>query len=109
MQLTIDIPDHIYALLDASHPNGAAAATALAIKRHIKAKVSTQQGRPAGLNDERDAAITDKALAGTRHASLANEYGLSIIRIHQIVAQGKAAAYERQAAKTKANIEAIFK
>ena len=108
MQLTIEIPDHIYVLLNASHPNGATAAAALAIKRHLTAKVSTQPGRPKGTNADRDAAITDKALAGTRHASLANEYNLSIIRIQQIVAQGKASAYARQADQTRATIQSLF-
>ena len=41
------------------------------------------------MNPERDQEIVAKALAGATHATIANSYGLSTIRISQITARNK--------------------
>jgi Mor family transcriptional regulator len=64
-------------------------------------------GRPA-KNAERDAEIVDKYVSGLTYVTLANMYKLSMVRIGQIVAQGKAAAYARRNEATNAKVRAIF-
>jgi hypothetical protein len=101
MQLTLTIPDHIYDLLAQSHSKGADAAAMVALKRYLKSL-------PTTTNADRDATIADKAVAGTPFKTIAQDHGLSYIRIQQIVSKGKAAAYMRQADKTNADIQALF-
>jgi hypothetical protein len=71
------------------------------IKAHLApAPAAAPRGRPVS-NVERDATIADKAVAGATHAAIANEFGLSTIRVSQIVAAGKAAALLRNPPKAK--------
>ena len=100
--LTLTLPADIYDVLAHSHTKGAEAAAMLALKRYIKSLPST-------TNAERDATIADKALAGTPLKLLAQEHGLSYIRIQQIAAKGKAEAHERQRAIMNARILAALK
>jgi hypothetical protein len=91
MQITLNLPDAVVSLL------GDAPERTIykLIKAHLASPTGTApRGRPIS-NAERDAAIADKAVAGVTHAAIANEYGLSNIRVSQIVAQGKAAALIR--------------
>lgn len=91
MNLTLDLPDTVVALLGEAPER--------TIYRLIKAHLApATKGRPVA-NTERDAAIADKALAGATHAAIANEYGLSTIRVSQIAVQGKAAALIRNPPK----------
>jgi hypothetical protein len=92
MILHLELPDTVVSLLgDAPERT---------IYRLIKAHLAPApapaepRGRPVS-NAERDAAIADKAVAGATHATIANEYDLSIVRVSQIAAQGKAAALIR--------------
>jgi Mor family transcriptional regulator len=101
MQLTLTLPDSIYDILAQSHTKGAEAAAMVAVKRYLKSLPST-------TNAERDEAIADKAVNGTSLKTLAQDYGLSYIRIQQIVAKGKPEAYIRQADKTNATLRSIF-
>jgi transposase len=104
MQITLDLPDAVVSLLgDAPERT---------IYKLIKAHLSppadaAPRGRPI-TNAERDAAIADKAVAGVTHAAIANEYGLSNIRVSQIVAQGKAAALERNPQKAESKKRRIL-
>lgn len=100
--LTLTLPADIYDVLANSHTKGAEAAAMLALKRYVKSL-------PTTTNAERDAAIADKAVAGTPLKTLAQEHGLSYIRIQQIVAKGKAEAYKRHHILTNARILAAFK
>ena len=87
MNITLELPDAVVALLGEAPER--------TIYRLIKAHLApATKGRPVA-NTERDAAIADKALAGATHAAIANEYGLSTIRVSQIAVQGKAAALIR--------------
>lgn len=92
MILHLELPDTVVSMLGDSPER--------TIYRLIKSHLTTQPhpnaGRPP-INAERDATIADKALAGARYAALANEYGLSLIRISQIIAVGRLAANERRA------------
>ena len=101
MQITLELPDSIVSLL------GEAPERTIykLIKSHLN---DTTMGRPI-TNSQRDAEIADKAVAGVRHVIIANEYNLSIIRVSQIVAQGKAAARQRLADKTNANLRNILR
>ena len=101
MQITLELPDSIVSLL------GEAPERTIykLIKSHLNA---TTMGRPI-TNSKRDAEIADKAVAGVRQVIIANEYNLSIIRVSQIVAQGKAAARQRLADKTNANLRNILR
>lgn len=101
MQLTLTLPDSIYDILAQSHTKGAEAAAMVAVKRYLKSLPST-------TNAERDEAIADKAVDGTPLKTLAQDYGLSYIRIQQIVGKGKTAAYIRKADKTKALVQTLF-
>ena len=104
MHITLDLPESVVSLL------GDAPERTIykLIKAHLAAPAEApQRGRPVH-NAERDAAIADKAVAGVRHHIIAKEYGLSIIRVSQIVAQGKADAHIRQRERTNASIRAIF-
>jgi len=103
MQLTLTLPDEIYDILAQSHIKGAEAAAMVALKRYLKALPTTR------TNTERDQIIADKAVAGTPLRALAAEYGLSYIRIQQIVAKGKPEAYIRQADLINANLRNIFR
>jgi hypothetical protein len=100
MQITLELPDSVVSLL------GEAPERTIykLIKTHLN---NTTMGRPI-INSQRDAAIADKAVAGVRHVIIANEYNLSIIRVSQIVAQGKAAALQRQSEKLNANLRNIL-
>jgi hypothetical protein len=88
MQLTLDLPDTVVALLgDAPERT---------IYKLIKAHLAPAAPRGRRVsNAERDAAIADKAVAGVTHAAIANEYNLSTIRVSQIVSVGKADALIR--------------
>jgi transposase-like protein len=91
MNITLELPDTVVALL------GEAPERTIyrLIKTHLApAPAAAPRGRPVS-NAERDAAIADKALAGATHAAIANEYGLSTVRVSQIAVQGKAAALIR--------------
>ena len=91
MNITLELPDTVVALLGEAPER--------TIYRLIKAHLApATKGRPVA-NTERDAAIADKALAGATHAAIANEYGLSTIRVSQIAVQGKAAALIRNPPK----------
>ena len=109
MQITLDLPENVVSLLG-EHPERA---IQRAIKNYLSHPEPSDQtptlkaGRPI-TNAVRDIAIADKAVAGIAHAVIANEYNLSIIRVRQIAAQGRAAAYERQQEATQAKIRAIF-
>lgn len=94
MLLHLELPDTVVALL------GEAPERTIyrLIKAHLAPASSAPKGRPVA-NTERDAAIADKALAGATHAAIANEYGLSTIRVSQIAVQGKAAALIRNPPK----------
>jgi hypothetical protein len=94
MQITLEIPDSVLSLLGDDPKR--------TIHKAIKAHLA-KRGRPI-TNAERDAAIADKAVAGVRQYIIAKEYGLSIIRVSQIVAQGKADAYARLQEATNARI-----
>jgi hypothetical protein len=100
MQITLELPDSVVSLL------GEAPERTIykLIKSHLNA---TTMGRPI-TNSKRDADIADKAVAGVRHVVIANEYDLSIMRVSQIVAQGKAAALQRQSEKLNANLRNIL-
>jgi hypothetical protein len=102
LTLTLTLPADVYDLLAHSHTKGADAAAMVAVKRYLKTLPTTR------TNAGRDAAITDKAIAGTPLRTLATEYGLSYIRIQQIVAKGKPEAYIRQADQTRATIQNLF-
>jgi hypothetical protein len=99
--LTLTLPADVYDLLANSHAKGAEAAAMLALKRYLKSL-------PTTTNAERDAIIADKAVADIPLKLLAQEYGLSYIRIQQIVAKNKQAAYERKDAQINARLRAIF-
>lgn len=87
MNITLELPDAVVSLLGPFPER--------TIYRLIKAHLApATKGRPVA-NTERDAAIADKALAGATHAAIANEYGLSTVRVSQIAVQGKAAALIR--------------
>lgn len=101
MQFTLEIPENVVSLLG----DDPTRTIHKAIKAYIIA--NGQRGRPIH-NAERDAAIADKAVAGVRHHIIAKEHGLSIVRVSQIVAQGKADAYARQHAKQNENLRAIL-
>jgi hypothetical protein len=88
MQLTLDLPDTVVALLGAAPER--------TIYKLIKAHLAPAAPRGRRVsNAERDAAIADKAVAGVTHAAIANEYNLSTIRVSQIVSVGKAGALIR--------------
>ena len=105
MHITLDLPESVVSLL------GEAPERTIyrLIKAHLAPPADTHKprGRPIH-NAQRDAAIADKAVAGVRHNIIAKEYGLSIIRVSQIVAQGKADAYARQQEATTAKIRNLF-
>ena len=91
MNLTLDLPDTVVALLGEAPER--------TIYRLIKAHLApATKGRPVS-NVERDAAIADKALAGATHAAIANSYGLSTVRVSQILAR------TRVAGRPKNNVE----
>jgi len=100
MQITLELPDSVVSLLGDDPER----TIYKAIKAHLSAAT---KGRPI-TNAARDIAISDAAISGKTHAAIAKEYDLSIIRVSQIVAQGKAAAYERQDAKTNATLKRMF-
>lgn len=101
MQITLELPDSVVSLL------GEAPERTIykLIKSHLNA---TAMGRPI-INSKRDADIADKAVAGVRQVIIANEYNLSIIRVSQIVAQGKTAALQRKSEKLNANLRNILR
>lgn len=101
MLFTLEIPENVVTLLG----DDPTRTIHKAIKAYIIA--NGQRGRPV-TNAERDAAIADKAVAGVRHHIIAKEYGLSMVRVSQIVAQGKADAYARQHEKTATAIRDLF-
>jgi hypothetical protein len=100
--LTLTLPAEVYDLLAQSHTKGADAAAMVALKRYLKTLPATRS------NAERDKAIADKAVAGTPLRALATEYGLSYIRIQQIVAKGKPEAYIRKDNQTNEAIKRMF-
>lgn len=57
------------------------------IQRAVQPPTATQLGRPK-VNQTRDAEIRAKRAAGQSVESLASEYGLSVMRIHQITKYG---------------------
>ena len=93
MHLTLDLPDTIVSLLgDAPERT-----IYTLIKAHLSPPPAVAPlGRPV-VNAERDQEILDKAVAGATHAAIANEYGISTIRVSQIVARGKPTPAERVA------------
>ena len=99
--LTLTLPAEVYDVLCTAHPNGAEAATMVALKRYL-------QTLPRTGNTERDNAIADKAIKGIPLRAIAKEHGLSYIRIQQIVAKGKVAAQARQQVIMNARIMAAL-
>ena len=92
MILHLELPDTVVSMLGDSPER----TIYRLIKAHLApAHASTPRGRPTA-NAERDATIADRALAGTRHVALANEYDLSLVRIAQIVSLGRLAANKRK-------------
>jgi Mor family transcriptional regulator len=93
MHLTLDLPDTIVSLLGDAPERTIYAL----IKAHLSPPPAVAPlGRPV-INAERDQEILDKAVAGATHAAIANEYGISTIRVSQIVARGKPTPAERVA------------
>lgn len=78
-RLVLEIPIAVYDELAAKHPRGAEAAAAVAIKTYLTA------GRPV-KNAQRDALIYSRSLQKVRQADIAKEFGLSLIRVQQIIA-----------------------
>jgi Mor family transcriptional regulator len=101
--LTLTLPAEVYDLLAQAHPRGAEAAAMQALKQYL-----TAPKPKARDNAARDAEIADKFVAGTRQVQLAKDYDLSYIRIQQIVAKGKQAAYVRQHEKQTETLRAIL-
>jgi len=99
--LTLTLPAAVYDLLAQAHPKGAEAAAQQALKQYLS------KPKPRD-NAARDIEIADKFVAGTRQVQLAKDYGLSYIRIQQIVAKGRQAAYIRQHEATNAKLKAIL-
>lgn len=101
MKIALELPDSIVSLLGEAPER--------TIYKLIKAHLNdTTMGRPI-TNSKRDADIADKAVAGVRHVVIANEYNLSIMRVSQIVAQGKAAAHQRQSETLNTNLRNILR
>ena len=95
MNITLELPDTVVALL------GDAPERTIyrLIKAHLApAPASAVGGRPV-VNTERDQEIAAKAAAGATHAAIANSYGLSTIRVSQILAR------TRVAGRPKNNVE----
>ena len=79
MNITLDLPDAVISLLGPAPER--------VIYKLIKAHLAPPKvGRPIA-NTNRDADIVNEASAGATHASIANKYGLSIVRISQIIAR----------------------
>ena len=87
MNITLELPDTVVALL------GDAPERTIyrLIKAHLApAPASAVGGRPV-VNTERDQEIAAKAAAGATHAAIANSYGLSTVRVSQILARTRVA------------------
>ena len=87
MHITLELPDAVVSLL------GEAPERTIyqLIKTHLApAPAPAVGGRPV-VNTERDQEIVAKALAGATHATIANSYGLSTIRVSQILARTRVA------------------
>jgi Mor family transcriptional regulator len=85
MQITLELPDAVVSLLGPSPER----AIYQLIKAHLAPPpAAAKPGRPIA-NTERDENILNEVLAGATHASIANRYGLSTIRISQIVSRSK--------------------
>lgn len=83
MNITLELPDTVVALLGEAPER--------TIYRLIKAHLAPAPapavgGRPI-VNTERDQEIVAKAAAGATHAAIANSYGLSTVRVSQILAR----------------------
>ena len=85
MNITLDLPDAVVSLLGPSPER----TIYQLIKAHLAPPpAKAKAGRPIA-NTERDANILSEVLAGATHASIANKYGLSTIRISQIASRSK--------------------
>ena len=90
MHITLNIPEDFaasierLAALDGITPTQWVTRT---IKRAVRPAQGAGLGRPR-INDERDAEIRAKRAAGQQPASLAKEYGISLVRVQQITARG---------------------
>jgi Mor family transcriptional regulator len=82
-RLIIELPIALYDALAAKNPKGAEAAAVVALKTYLIS------GRPV-KNAERDAKIFERSRQGVRQNAIAREFGLSLIRIQQIIANESA-------------------
>jgi len=78
-KLALDLPDAFAQALADKHPSGDLhEAAAHALQSYINPKI---------LHDPRDAAIRTEVQAGATRPAVAKKYKLSLIRVHQIMAQ----------------------
>jgi Mor family transcriptional regulator len=87
MNITLELPDAVVSLLGPSPER----TIYQLIKAHLApAPAPAVGGRPV-VNTERDQEIAAKAAAGATHAAIANSYGLSTVRVSQILARTRVA------------------
>lgn len=94
MNLTLELPDAVVSLLGPSPER--------TIYQLIKAHLAPAAGGRPVTNVERDQEIVAKAAAGATHAAIANSYGLSTIRVSQILARARGPAL---AGRPEKNVE----
>ena len=81
-KLALDLPDTFAKALADKHPSGDLhEAAAHALESYLNPKV---------LHDPRDQAIRTEVQAGATRPAVAKRWGLSLIRVHQIMAQAMA-------------------
>ena len=80
-KLALDLPDAFAQALADKHPSGDLhEAAAHALQSYLDPKV---------LHEPRDAAIRAEVLSGATRPAVAKNYGLSLIRVHQIMAKAQ--------------------
>lgn len=78
-KLALDLPDAFAQALADKHPSGDLhEAAAHALQSYINPKI---------LHDPRDAAIRADVMGGLSRPAVATKYGLSLVRVHQIMAK----------------------
>jgi hypothetical protein len=79
IKLALDLPDSLAQALAAKHPSGDLhEAAAHALIAYLS---------PKELRAPRDKAIVNEVLSGATRPAVAKKYGLSLIRVHQIMAK----------------------
>ena len=79
-KLSLDLPDALaQALADKHHSGDLHEAAAHALLSYLD---------PRRLHAERNQAIRDAVMGGQSRSSVAKKFGLSLIRVHQIMATG---------------------